>query len=264
MGVLVAGCGQPLQINTPPTPRSTQVAAPPTQLPAAGTAPTAADIKATPNTNQPFVTAEAVPEAPTVVAAPIDTPAVVVVPQTAVPLNNEQRWRTQQLNRQVFDQQRLYIANNDVTLLWYDPMTGQSLMIGTIRGEFPAQAQFTLRSDRRPAFGSSLSNQPGLWIDGDIGGGSSAHESRRIQRKRRGIHRADRHRRSEVNRGQHVLSYGWYRQRQMDSKAPNGSAPRRSAGLFLFFKGSKMTICSHICVACGFQNYVLARARRLS
>lgn len=151
MGVLVAGCGQPLQINTPPTPRSTQVAAPPTQLPAAGTAPTAADIKATPNTNQPFVTAEAVPEAPTVVAAPIDTPAVVVVPQTAVPLNNEQRWRTQQLNRQVFDQQRLYIANNDVTLLWYDPMTGQSLMIGTIRGEFPAQAQFTLRSDRRPA-----------------------------------------------------------------------------------------------------------------
>ncbi len=30
-------------------------------------------------------------------------------------------------------------------------MTGQSLEIGTIRGEFPAQAQFILRNDRRPA-----------------------------------------------------------------------------------------------------------------
>jgi len=82
---------------------------------------------------------------------PLATPEVIIIPQTAVPLNNEQRWRAQQLERLPFDQQRIYIANTNVALLWYDPMTGQSLEIGTIRGEFPAQAQFVLRNDRRPA-----------------------------------------------------------------------------------------------------------------
>jgi len=35
--------------------------------------------------------------------------------------------------------------------MWYDPTTGQSLEIGTIRGEFPAQAEFVLRSNQHPA-----------------------------------------------------------------------------------------------------------------
>jgi len=154
--VVVAGCGQPLQINTPSPPPTTETTGPLTPSPAAGTAPRATDIGAAPTANQPIEPTQALPATPTISvpptsAAPTATPAVIVVPQTAVPLNNEQRWRAQQENRVPFGQQRLYIANNDVKLLWYDPTTGQSLEIGTIRGEFPAQAQFILRSDRRPA-----------------------------------------------------------------------------------------------------------------
>jgi hypothetical protein len=156
--VVVAGCGQPLQINTPSSPRTTRAAGPPTASPAIEATPATADAGTVPTANQPIEATQAAPATPTVSAAPTipapippATPAVVVIPQTAIPLNNEQRWRAQQIDRQPFDQQRLYIANTDVALLWYDPMTGQSLEIGTIRGEFPAQAQFILRNDRHPA-----------------------------------------------------------------------------------------------------------------
>jgi hypothetical protein len=153
-----AGCGQPLQINTPPPPRTTGTAGLPTLSPAIDAKPATANAGSAPTANQPIETVQAVPATPIVSAAPATaaptspaTPEVVVIPQTAIPLNNEQRWRAQQIDRQAFGQQRLYIANNDVDLLWYDPITGQSLEIGTIRGEFPVQAQFILRNDRRPA-----------------------------------------------------------------------------------------------------------------
>jgi len=160
IAVVVAGCGQPLQINTPSSARTTQTAGLPTRSPfeTSVPAPAPSDIAGEPTANQPIEATETLSAPPTAAAAPAipeaaltATPAVVVIPQTAVPLNNEQRWRSQQVDRQVFDPQRLYIANNDVPLLWYDPVTSQSLEIGTIRGEFPAQAQFTLRSNRRPA-----------------------------------------------------------------------------------------------------------------
>jgi hypothetical protein len=66
-------------------------------------------------------------------------------------LTNEQRWRAQEQERNVFDPPRIYIANENIPLMWYDPTTGQSLEIGTIRGEFPAQAEFVLRSNQHPA-----------------------------------------------------------------------------------------------------------------
>jgi hypothetical protein len=151
--MVVAGCGQPLQINTPSSPRATGTTGPPTVSLAIDATSTTANAGTAPTVNQPIETVQPASATLTVSAAPTSpaTPEVVVIPQTAIPLNNEQRWRAQQLDRQVFDQQRLYIANNDVALLWYDPVTGQSLEIGTIRGEFPAQAQFILRNDRRPA-----------------------------------------------------------------------------------------------------------------
>jgi hypothetical protein len=156
--VVVAACGQPLQINTPSSPRTTRTAGPLTASPAIGATPTTAIAGTAPTANQPIETSQGAPATSTVLVVPTvlvptppATPEVVIIPQTAVPLNNEQRWRAQQLERQPFDQQRLYIANTNVALFWYDPMTGQSLEIGTIRGEFPAQAQFILRYDRRPA-----------------------------------------------------------------------------------------------------------------
>src|SRR5207249_253147 len=82
---------------------------------------------------------------------PSPTPAVIITPQI-VPQTNEQRWRAQELNRQVFDPPRLYVARRPVPLLWYDPVTGQTLEIGTLIGTFPVQAQFILREGNQPAF----------------------------------------------------------------------------------------------------------------
>ena len=44
-----------------------------------------------------------------------------------------------------------YIARNPVTLWWYDPLTNQSVPIGTISGEFPVQAEFILRGAQQAA-----------------------------------------------------------------------------------------------------------------
>jgi hypothetical protein len=77
---------------------------------------------------------------------------VIVVPHTATPQSQEQRWRAQQLQRQVFEPPRVYVAQRPVPLFWFDPATGQKLEIGTLIGEFPAQAEFQLRDGNRPAF----------------------------------------------------------------------------------------------------------------
>lgn len=69
-------------------------------------------------------------------------PTAVIIPLTAVPQTNEQRWRAQQKDRQVFESRRVYTATEPTPLFWYDPLTGQSLTIGTLLGDFTAQAQF--------------------------------------------------------------------------------------------------------------------------
>jgi hypothetical protein len=76
---------------------------------------------------------------------------VIIVPLTQLPETNEQRWRAQEQDRKVNDPPRIYIAPNPVTLLWYDPLTSQALTIGTISGEFPAQAEFILRGKQQAA-----------------------------------------------------------------------------------------------------------------
>ena len=48
----------------------------------------------------------------------------------------------QQIKRQVFDPNRMYIASSPVMLLWYDPLSDQTLEIGRLVGEFTAQAEF--------------------------------------------------------------------------------------------------------------------------
>jgi hypothetical protein len=63
----------------------------------------------------------------------------------------EQCWQAQQQDRKVNDPPRIYIARNPVTLWWYDPLTSQSVPIGTISGEFPAQAEFTLHGEQQAA-----------------------------------------------------------------------------------------------------------------
>jgi hypothetical protein len=76
---------------------------------------------------------------------------VVVIPQTPTPLSNHDRWRAQQSDRQVLETAQTYVARRPTPLLWFDPMTGQSLPIGMIVGDFTVQALFTLRSTNQPS-----------------------------------------------------------------------------------------------------------------
>jgi len=163
MVLVLAGCGQPMQIGTP-----SPVLAPSTRLPndtalpniPAINVPSAmpntqgtAELVATPfatNTITPTATAEVTvtPTKPTIATV---TPAVIVVPLTQLPETNEQRWRAQEQDRKVNDPPKIYLAPNPVTLWWYDPLIGQAVLIGTISGEFPVQAEFVLRGVQQAA-----------------------------------------------------------------------------------------------------------------
>lgn len=167
MVMVLAGCGQPMQIGTPtqtqvqsPLPPDITVqpsvtainmpsAAPPTQI--------APELEATPAaaaTAEP--TAARTPTAGVTVTATTSLtatliPAVIVVPATQPPTTSEGRWRAQEQDRNINDPPRIYIAKNPTTLWWFDPSTSQSLTIGTISGEFPVQAEFILRSTQQAA-----------------------------------------------------------------------------------------------------------------
>jgi hypothetical protein len=163
--LMLAGCGQPLQIGTP---AQTQVQ--PTRLQSDTALPvtTATSVPSLAPSGQPTSELDAtVLVEPTLEPAPPETseseptptapisatitPAVIVVPLTQMPETNQQRWRAQQLDRKVNDPKRIYIAKNSTTLWWYDPLTSQSLPIGAISGEFPVQAEFIMRNVQQAA-----------------------------------------------------------------------------------------------------------------
>jgi hypothetical protein len=150
MVLLLASCGQPLQISTP-----SQTQTRPTRLPSETALPNlpASSVPSAPTLEQSIPETGATPPPTATEPAPIElpapeaatpTPAIIVVPRTQEPENNQQRWRARQQDRKVNDPPRIYVANNPVTLWWYDPLTSQSLPIGTIIGEFPVQAEFIL------------------------------------------------------------------------------------------------------------------------
>jgi len=156
--LMLAGCGQPLQISTPsqtqPQPPRSPSATILPSIPANGVPSLAPfeqatpEIVATPIATFPIAQSVAAEASP---PAALPTPDVVVVPQTQAPENNEQRWRARQQDRRVNDPPHIYVAHNPVILWWYDPLTSQSVPIGTIRGEFPVQAEFLLRDDQQAA-----------------------------------------------------------------------------------------------------------------
>jgi len=169
MVLVLAGCGQPMQIGTP-----SPIQAQPTDLPVDAALPSvtangvpSAELPAQPSAElaaTPFATAVLSPtvesestEPATVEITPAEpvaatsTPAVIIVPLTQMPETNEQRWRAQEQDRKVNDPPQIYIAPSPATLWWYDPLTSQSVPIGTISGEFPVQAEFVLRNARQAA-----------------------------------------------------------------------------------------------------------------
>lgn len=142
--------------------RTTRVA---TQI-GAGGAPAATRVPAAPTSTiapptaaaaQPTTAPAPTPAPPTLAPTALPTPApsppptIVIIPRTAAPLTNEQRWRARQADRQVLDPWQIYVAQRPVSLLWFDPLSGQSLEIGKLLGPFPAQARFILRDDNLPA-----------------------------------------------------------------------------------------------------------------
>lgn len=164
LSLVLAGCGQPLQIN--PTPMVAPARSPiqgATAISRATSAATATDLptgglpQAPTQAASPAITAEptgsisatAVLAASAPPAAP--TSGVVIVPRAPSPQSNQDRWRAQQIDRQALQQAQAYVAKNPVQLLWFDPVTAQSLEIGTLIGEFPVQARFTFRGTNSPA-----------------------------------------------------------------------------------------------------------------
>jgi len=156
--MVLAGCGQPMQIGAP-----SPVQIQPTRLPPDMAFPTEIANNVPSATPPVQATAElAVTPVATVVLSPTATaatapsisatPAVIIVPLTQLPETNEARWRAQEQDRKINDPPRIYVAPSQVTLWWYDPLNSQSVPIGTLSGEFPAQADFILRSAQQAAF----------------------------------------------------------------------------------------------------------------
>lgn len=152
---LLIGCGQPLQLSQPSAqaPIASSPVGPTVEVDQRSTA---ISLPSALVTNLPAmaptqISAPAVGATETSVTLSPTLPSVVVVPRTAVPLDNLQRWRAQQLNRVAFAEPRIYTANQPVPLFWFDPANEQTVEIGTIAGAFPAQAQFTLQGTNQLA-----------------------------------------------------------------------------------------------------------------
>jgi hypothetical protein len=82
-------------------------------------------------------------------ASPFEPAATIVLP-TPEALTNEARWRAQQIDRVVLDPVRVYTTPSS-DLWWFDPVNQQSIILGTIAGDFPVQAEFVLRGQGRDA-----------------------------------------------------------------------------------------------------------------
>jgi len=165
--LLLASCGQPMQIGTP---SQTQVRPP--QLPNSAAQPSvtainmpsaASPAQITPESEststadasaEPTAASEPSAEAiitPTASITATQIPNVIVVPRTQLPATNEERWRAQEQERKINEPPQIYVAKSPVTLWWFDPLTSQSVPIGTLSGEFPVQAEFVLRSTQQAA-----------------------------------------------------------------------------------------------------------------
>jgi len=157
--IVLVGCGQPLQLDSTSATQPTRTVAQASPRPTAVAITTATGVPTQPATEPTMAQTSPAGSIETSLTATAGTPVaptspttgVVVVPQTPLALNNHDRWRAQQIDRQVLEQAQTYVARRPVPLQWYDPLTGQSLEIGTLIGDFTVQARFTLRGTNSPA-----------------------------------------------------------------------------------------------------------------
>lgn len=110
-------------------------------------APTAAALPRTPapGSMAPDPATAAPPTLAPTAPPPSPAPTVGAPPPLALPtaraLSNEERWRSQQQGRQIFEGSRSFETAGS-QLWWYDPVNQQHVILGIITGPFVAQAQF--------------------------------------------------------------------------------------------------------------------------
>lgn len=152
--MILSGCMEELRTGQAPVsapsarPQATQqrppAAAPATRQPAPGS------MAPDPATAAPSTTAvtAATTAATTTTTAATARPAATSLPPLTLPTtatrSNEERWREQQQDRQVFDG-LLGFATTGSELWWFDPVNQQHVILGRLTGDFVAQAQFQLR-----------------------------------------------------------------------------------------------------------------------
>jgi hypothetical protein len=159
-GAALAGCanalpseatsGNPLLTTTPVDgglePRGVETAPDTGEVQPATTASAEAPVEA-PATGVEVAPTEAAPaEAPP--PEPVGEPTVnpafgsVQLPSAA---DLEGRWRDMQVDRAPFEAPRTFVSSGSEIVWWFDPLYGQLVPIGEIRGEFVAQASFRIK-----------------------------------------------------------------------------------------------------------------------
>lgn len=154
MILLLTGCGGKLQLNAqrPGLPTATpgvigkgQSGDEPAAVASATTEMTSAPAETTadPNSLPPADGAPTTPPAPP--ASPTIDPTLADV-QLPVPADLEARWRDMQIERATFDPQ-VYTTPGYQIVWWFDPVYGQIVPIGQLRGDFTVQATFRIKGN---------------------------------------------------------------------------------------------------------------------
>lgn len=151
--VLLAGCGQPIQIgNRTPRPSGTPLVGTASPVVTGDTIQaTTVDTSAVDTSTTATVVADA-----TVIADTTPTVSsaitVVITPIIRATPTGDERWTAFVANRSAYDTPQRLQALAPTPLLWLDPHNGQVLEIGYLNGEFFATAQLALASNGQSAY----------------------------------------------------------------------------------------------------------------
>ncbi len=164
LSLVLSACGQPLALRGQNRPGGIPTATRGLEVKgaaSAGPAPMAATAGQPPANGGLAATALPAPpaaQAPAAQAtqAPVPPPPSAVTPtvnpvlanvQLPSPVELQARWRQIQTDRTPLDKPRPYVSPAYQVVWWFDPLFGQIVPIGQLRGEFAVQATFRIRGE---------------------------------------------------------------------------------------------------------------------